>query len=103
MIVTITEDWFMELTAPRATKAAGVEAVARRYGIAARNVLAFGDGNNDVAMLSWAGLGVAMPHGRPAARQAADVVAPEGDPESALSRAVDELLDASPAQGHAAA
>jgi hydroxymethylpyrimidine pyrophosphatase-like HAD family hydrolase len=39
-------------------------------------------------MLAWAGLGVAMPHAAPAARAAADRVGPDGDPETALARAV---------------
>ena len=56
------------------------------------DVIAFGDGNNDVPLLRWAGLGVAMRHGRPAARAAADFVAPEGDPEAGLARAVSAAL-----------
>jgi hydroxymethylpyrimidine pyrophosphatase-like HAD family hydrolase len=43
----------------------------------------------DVSLLSWAGLGAAMPHGRASARAAATVVATDGDPESALAQAVD--------------
>jgi hydroxymethylpyrimidine pyrophosphatase-like HAD family hydrolase len=87
----ITDDWSLELTASEAHKADGVAAVAASAGIAREAVLAFGDGNNDVTMLSWAGLGVAMPHGRPSARAAARVVAAQGDPESALARAVDHI------------
>ena len=49
-------------------------------------------GNNDVALLKWAGLGIAMPHGRAAARAAAKRVAPPGDPETALARAVAALV-----------
>lgn len=93
VLMTVTEDWFLEFTSPRATKAEGVAAVARHYGIDRENVLAFGDGNNDVPMLEWAGLGVAMPHGRASARAAAKLVAPAGDPETSLSRAVEMLLD----------
>ena len=65
---TITEDWYLEFTAPGANKGDGVAAVARHLGIARDAVLAFGDGNNDTPLLSWAGMGVAMPHGarRPA-------------------------------------
>jgi Cof subfamily protein (haloacid dehalogenase superfamily) len=92
--VTVTDDWFVEFTSRAATKAAGVAAVARAHGIDVRRVLAFGDGNNDVAMLKWAGLGVAMPHGRPAARAAADCVAPSGDPETSLARAIRGVLAA---------
>ncbi|QEH32529.1 Sugar phosphatase YidA [Aquisphaera giovannonii] len=86
-----TDDWCIELTAREAHKADGVAAVASSAGIPREAVLAFGDGNNDVSMLSWAGLGVAMPHGRPSARAAARAVAADGDPESALARAVDHI------------
>jgi hypothetical protein len=94
MVVTVTDDWFLEFAATGATKAAGVAAIADRYGIEQGEVLAFGDGNNDAALLAWAGLGVAMSHGRPAAQAAAKMVAPEGDPESGLARAVEVVLEA---------
>lgn len=95
--ITVTDDWFVEFTSRSANKAAGVAAVARAHGIEPRQVLAFGDGNNDVAMLKWAGLGVAMPHGRPAARAAAKFVAPSGDPETSLARAIHGVLAATTA------
>lgn len=87
--VTVTSDWYLEVTALAAHKADGVAAVAASAGIAREAVLAFGDGHNDVSLLSWAGLGVAMPHGRDSARAAARLVGTDGDPESALARAVD--------------
>jgi Cof subfamily protein (haloacid dehalogenase superfamily) len=93
LLVTVTDDFFLEFTAPAAHKAAAAAAVAARYGIDAARVLAFGDGNNDVQLLAWAGLGVAMPHGRPAARAAAKRVAPDGPAESAFARAVAEIVE----------
>ena len=92
LTVMVTNDWYLEFTASGATKAAGVASVASAIGIPRERVLAFGDGNNDVPLLGWAGLGVAMPHGRPAACRAAGLVGPEGDPESALARAVDSVV-----------
>ncbi len=89
--VTITEDWYLEFNAPNANKDDGVAALARHLEIPRAAVLAFGDGRNDVSMLSWAGMGVAMPHGRDAARAAARIVASDGNPESALARAIDHL------------
>ncbi len=89
LTVMVTNDWYLEVTAREAHKADGVAAVAASAGIAREAVLAFGDGHNDVSILAWAGLGVAMPHGRASARAAANVVATDGDPESALARAVD--------------
>lgn len=92
--VTVTDDWFIEFTSLGATKAAGVAAVARAAGVATEHVLAFGDGNNDVPMLEWAAMGVAMSHARPAARGAARMVAPDGDPETSFARAVEGVINA---------
>ena len=88
----MTTNHSLEFTAPRANKDDGVSAVARHYGIPREAVLAFGDGNNDASMLAWAGLGIAMPHGRAAAHAAADLIAPEGDHRSALARGIGEVI-----------
>ncbi|BCS33651.1 haloacid dehalogenase [Luteitalea sp. TBR-22] len=90
--VVITTRHLLEFNAPDATKATGVAAVARHYGVAREDVLTFGDSHNDVPMLRWAGLGVAMPHALPEAHAAADLVAPDADPEDALAVAIDVLL-----------
>lgn len=91
-IVTITDPHLLEFTSPAATKAAGLAAVAAHYGVDQPHTLAFGDGNNDVPMLGWAGLGIAMSHASENARRAAKRVAPAGDRESSLARAVVALL-----------
>jgi hydroxymethylpyrimidine pyrophosphatase-like HAD family hydrolase len=49
-------------------------------------------------MLAWAGLGIAMPNGRPAAKAAAKRTAPQGNPETALARAVADLLGSNSAE-----
>jgi Cof subfamily protein (haloacid dehalogenase superfamily) len=51
---------FLEIAAAGVTKAWALAAHCERQGIAARDVLAFGDMPNDVPMLEWAGLGVAV-------------------------------------------
>jgi hydroxymethylpyrimidine pyrophosphatase-like HAD family hydrolase len=51
---------FVEVTAPGVDKAFGVQQVCASLGIAPAEVLAFGDNHNDVALLRWAGRGVAM-------------------------------------------
>lgn len=94
--VVITTEHLLEFNAPDATKATGVAAVARHYGIAQGEVLAFGDSHNDVPLLRWAGLGVAMSHGLPEAHAVADVVTPRVDPEVALAVAIDALLAGEP-------
>lgn len=61
--------------APRGvTKASGLEHVAQALGLTAADVLAIGDGRNDIEMLQWAGRGVAMGQAVQQVRDAADAV-----------------------------
>jgi Cof subfamily protein (haloacid dehalogenase superfamily) len=92
MYVVRTEDEILEVAAPDINKAMGAQAVAKMLGIASRDVVAFGDGNNDVELLEWAGLSVAMHHGRERARKAAKLISPPGSPGDAFARAVLSLL-----------
>jgi Cof subfamily protein (haloacid dehalogenase superfamily) len=87
-----TESENLEFMPRGINKAAALEKVAREFGVPKEQVLAFGDAENDLQMLAWAGMGVAMRHGNPAAISAARMVSPPGPPETAFARAVDELL-----------
>ena len=93
LTVTRTDPPYLEFSAQNVNKATALAAVAAELGVTQAQVLAFGDGNNDAAMLAWAGLGVAMPHARTSARDAADRIGPDGDPETALARAMAVVLD----------
>jgi HAD superfamily hydrolase (TIGR01484 family) len=50
--------------------------LADRIGIPQAQTMAIGDRDNDASMIAWAGIGVAMAGGSPAARSAADWTAP---------------------------
>ena len=69
-----TNNGLVEIVPLGISKATGVEEVARPPGITAEDVVAFGDMPNDVPMLGWAGLGVAMGNAHPDAVAAADEV-----------------------------
>lgn len=56
------------------SKASGLEWVCRDLGVDAADVLAIGDGRNDIEMLRWAGRGVAMGQAPEVVRDAADDV-----------------------------
>ncbi|WP_435532132.1 HAD family hydrolase [Rhodococcus antarcticus] len=71
-----TDNGLVELAAPGVTKASGLSAVAHTLAVPASHVVAFGDMPNDVPMLRWAGLGVAMGNAHPDALAVADEVAP---------------------------
>jgi Cof subfamily protein (haloacid dehalogenase superfamily) len=51
---------WLDLAPKGVSKASGLAQVARRLGVEAVDVLAVGDGRNDIEMLQWAGRGVAM-------------------------------------------
>jgi Cof subfamily protein (haloacid dehalogenase superfamily) len=67
---------FGELTVPGVSKGAALETLAARLGIPREEVIAIGDHENDLPMIAWAGLGLAMGNAIPAVRQAADAVIP---------------------------
>jgi Cof subfamily protein (haloacid dehalogenase superfamily) len=69
-----TNNGLIEVMPLGISKATGVEEVARPLGIAAEDVVAFGDMPNDVPMIRWAGLGVAMGNADPEVMEAADEV-----------------------------
>ena len=87
-----TERENLEFMPRGVNKATALAKVAAELGVKQEHVLAFGDGENDVPMLSWAGVGIAMRHGNAAAIAVAGRISPEGPPETAFARAVDELL-----------
>jgi HAD superfamily hydrolase (TIGR01484 family) len=65
---------WLDLAPAGVSKASGLASVCERLGVDATDVLAIGDGRNDVEMLTWAGRGVAMGQAPLEVRQAADDV-----------------------------
>lgn len=66
--------YFLEITDQKATKGQALRWLAEREGIKPEEVIAFGDGQNDLDMISYAGLGVAVANARPQVLEAADLV-----------------------------
>jgi HAD superfamily hydrolase (TIGR01484 family) len=65
---------WLDLAPVGVSKASGLAHVAERLGVDAADVLAIGDGRNDIEMLRWAGRGVAMGQSVEETRAAADDV-----------------------------
>jgi Cof subfamily protein (haloacid dehalogenase superfamily) len=65
---------WLDLSPVGVSKASGLQHVCDRIGLAAADVLAIGDGRNDIEMLRWAGRGVAMGQAVDEVKAAADDV-----------------------------
>ncbi len=65
---------FVNVIAPGVTKGEALKALASHLGIALDDVIAIGDGNNDISLLSSAGLGIAMGNATDRAKEVADYV-----------------------------
>ncbi|WP_206422735.1 HAD family hydrolase [Nocardioides pantholopis] len=75
----------LEISGPGVTKATTLELLCDRLGIAAAEVIAFGDMPNDLPMLTWAGTSYAMADAHPSVTAAAGQVAP-GHDEDGVAR-----------------
>ena len=67
-------NWGIEIYVPGISKQVGIEYVARRLGVKQEETMAVGDHLNDIEMLRWAGVGVAMGNALPEVCAAADYV-----------------------------
>lgn len=82
---------FTDIVCSANSKAAGMEAICRHFGIRQEETLAFGDGGNDIEMLRWAGVGIAMGNADDSVKQAADRVTASVD-EEGIEIAVNQLF-----------
>ena len=76
---------WMDLAPVGVSKASGLRYVATAVGVDAADVLAIGDGRNDLEMLRWAGRGVAMGQAVPEVHEAADATTLSVDEDGAAA------------------
>lgn len=84
--------YFTDIVAEDNSKARGMEAICRHFGIAQEETLAFGDGANDIEMLEWAGIGVAMGNAADIVKEHANRITTDVDHEG-IEIAVNQILD----------
>ena len=72
---------FLEVMDGRVNKVEGLKAVSRQYGISRDEMIAFGDGENDIEMLRYAGIGIAMENAYEHVKEAADLITASNDEE----------------------
>ena len=73
--------YFLEFASPDVTKAAGLDFLSDRVGFSREGTVAFGDGENDIELVDWAGYGVAVANAHERVKAVADFVCPSVDEE----------------------
>lgn len=81
----------LELMDHKATKANALAVVAEYYNINRQEIMAIGDGYNDLPMIKWAGIGVAMGNAPDAVKEAADYVTLSNE-EQGVSEALNRFI-----------
>src|SRR4029079_1034920 len=84
--------YFLEFASPEVTKAAGLDFLAERLGFAQQRTVAFGDGENDIELVDWAGYGVAVANAHDRVKELADLICPSVDDEG-VAQVLEAYLD----------
>ena len=95
LFVTRSLPHYVEISSLEGTKSKALSFLCDRWDLDAARVLAFGDADNDVDMLRFAGRGVAVGPMTAEVREAADEIVPGVD-EDGVARYVEKLLKATP-------
>lgn len=82
---------YLEVVSQHASKAKALSIVSERLGVRHKNVIAFGDGENDLPMLKIAGYAVAMANAHPSLKNMADFVTASND-EDGIWQAIQAVL-----------
>ena len=77
--ITISKSNYLEFTNIQASKGSALEYLAQSLGIKREEVIAIGDGYNDISMIKYAGLGVAMSNAPEDVKKYADFITYSND------------------------
>ncbi|XXX80978.1 Cof-type HAD-IIB family hydrolase [Sorangium sp. So ce134] len=95
--VARSKDNYIEITRSKIDKGRALALIAESRGLSAQEMVAAGDGENDVPMLKACGLPIAMGHGPQPLKQAAELIVGSNDDDS-LTDAIRRIFEATPAR-----
>lgn len=87
-----SEPFFIEAMPLGVDKAASLERLFSKIGVDRADTIACGDGFNDMSMIQYAGVGVAMANAQEAVKEVADVVTARTNDEDGLLEVVDRYF-----------
>ena len=91
LYITRSKPHYLEFMNKEATKGRALQAVSEYFSIDRQAVMAIGDSYNDIEMLKWAGVGVAVGNAPPEVKQYADYVTVSND-EDGVAAALQHLI-----------
>ncbi len=66
--------WAIDVYPPTGGKANGIREFIKKYRVAQKDTIVFGDAQNDIEMIKYAGIGVAMGNAYPETKKVADMI-----------------------------
>ncbi|MDF0480097.1 Cof-type HAD-IIB family hydrolase [Vagococcus sp. PNs007] len=85
------DEWCLEVTAEGVSKASALAVLADELGITKHDIAAIGDSENDLEMIRYAGIGIAMENAMPSVKESAKYVTTHHN-EDGVAYAVTKLL-----------
>ena len=82
----------LELFSPLTNKGRALAHVANTLGIPRERTIAFGDGHNDLELLEYANIGVAMKNSHPDLKAVADIISPFTNKEHAIVKFLKNVI-----------
>lgn len=86
-----SEPYFLELVPKGIDKAQSLAVLLKEIGLDKEEMIAIGDGFNDLSMIQYAGLGIAMANAQPIVRENADFITLSND-EEGVAYAVEKFI-----------
>ncbi len=88
--VYLSEAYFLEVVRRGVDKADSLARLLERLQLTHHDLIAAGDGHNDIGMIRLASVGIAMGNAHPDVRRMADIIAPPAD-QDGLARVLEEI------------
>ena len=89
--IFFSEPYFLEIMPQGIEKASSLEILLNKLGIDKKHLIACGDGYNDIPMMQYAGLSVAMANAQEETKEWADYIAPSND-EDGVAAAIEKFI-----------
>lgn len=84
--------WIYEILDSRCSKSNALQYLCTEFGIESEDVIAVGDNRNDLDMIEWAGLGIAMRNSLPDVMDCADYVTRKNNDEGGVSEVIHSFI-----------